>query len=122
MARIDQNFHLKMKHPISITLTRLFITILLLAHYNACGYHYFTLAFSDPNKNWMKFYEIADDTWEVRYIASLYFSFITMVTVGYGDVVPQTSVERVYTIVFVLISAIIFAYVVNTIGALFSDI
>lgn len=50
---------------------------------------------------------------------ALYFSFITMVTVGYGDVVPKSTGERVYTIIFVLISAITFAYVVNTIGALF---
>lgn len=42
-----------------------------------------------------------------------------MVTVGYGDIVPKTIEERVYTIIFVLISAIIFAYVVNTIGSLF---
>jgi len=58
-------------------------------------------------------------TWESRYIISIYFSFITMMTVGYGDVVPVNNAERIYVIFMTLLSSGIFGYVVNTIGELY---
>jgi hypothetical protein len=44
-----------------------------------------------------------------------------MVTVGYGDISPVTLFEKMYIICFALASCMIFAYVVNTIGNLFSE-
>lgn len=54
-------------------------------------------------------------------MTSLYFAFITMITVGYGDITPITDIERAYVIFFTLITCIVYAYVVNTIGSLFSE-
>ncbi len=45
-----------------------------------------------------------------------------MITVGFGDIVPKTIKEKLYVIVVQLISCGIFAYVVNSIGGIFSDI
>lgn len=56
------------------------------------------------------------------YVNALYFSFITCTTVGYGDISPQTTKERLYGIIMALISCGIFAYAVNTIGSIFSNI
>ncbi len=39
--------------------------------------------------------------WSV--VDSVYFSVITLTTVGYGDFSPQTTVGKVFTIVYVLI-------------------
>lgn len=44
-----------------------------------------------------------------------------MITVGYGDIVPLTSLEKIYVIVMTLISAGVFAYSVNTIGNIFTE-
>jgi hyperpolarization activated cyclic nucleotide-gated potassium channel 2 len=40
-----------------------------------------------------------------------------MTTVGYGDISPQTPVERLLGIFFLLIACIIFSFTLNTIGA-----
>lgn len=37
------------------------------------------------------------------YLDSLYFVFVTLVTVGYGDFTPQTSLGKVFTIVYLVI-------------------
>jgi hypothetical protein len=43
-----------------------------------------------------------------------------MVGVGYGDIVPVTMNERIFVIVAMLISSLIFAYIVNRIGSIVS--
>lgn len=39
----------------------------------------------------------------MAYLDALYFSVITLATVGYGDVTPQTTIGKLFTIVYVLI-------------------
>lgn len=60
--------------------------------------------------------------WIEVYISSIYFSFITMITVGYGDITPQTYQEKLYVIVVTIISSGCFGYVINTIGNIFQEI
>lgn len=45
-----------------------------------------------------------------------------MVTVGFGDVVPISSNEKIYVTLFCLVSCGIFGYAVNTIGAIFHEL
>ena len=50
---------------------------------------------------------------------SLYFSVITMVTVGYGDIRPIADTEKMFVIFMALLGSVVFGYVVNTIGGIF---
>jgi hypothetical protein len=45
-----------------------------------------------------------------RYLDCIYFAFITMVTVGYGDVTPKNKYEKIYTIIITLIRFIFFFF------------
>ena len=45
-----------------------------------------------------------------------------MCTVGYGDISPITNLEKIFVIVSTLFSCGVFAYAINTIGQIFSDI
>lgn len=39
-----------------------------------------------------------------------------MITVGYGDITPISSIEKLYVMVITIIGSGIFAYSINTIG------
>lgn len=41
-----------------------------------------------------------------------------MITLGYGDIVPVTTLEKMYVISVTFISCGVFAYSVNTIGSI----
>ena len=53
-----------------------------------------------------------------QYAASLYWSFTTMTTLGYGDIVPQNNSERIFAMFAMLFGAIVFGYVIGNISAL----
>jgi hypothetical protein len=42
-----------------------------------------------------------------------------MVTVGYGDILPNNEVEKAFSVLTILFSCGIFAYSVNAIGVIF---
>lgn len=52
----------------------------------------------------------------------MYYSFITMTTIGYGDITPTSNIEKLYAIFTTLIACGIFGYSMNVIGGIFSEI
>lgn len=52
---------------------------------------------------------------------SLYFTFITMCTIGYGDITPISAIEKIYVIIMTSVSCGIYAYAVNVVGSIFQS-
>lgn len=50
---------------------------------------------------------------KLKWLDSLYFSVITLTTVGYGDIVPTTDAAKIFTIFYVLIGISLIAGVAN---------
>lgn len=49
----------------------------------------------------------------LSWLDSLYFSTITLTTIGYGDIVPHTPLGKLFTIFYVLLGVGIIAAVLN---------
>lgn len=49
----------------------------------------------------------------LKWLDSIYFSVITLTTVGYGDIVPKTDAGKIFTIFYVLIGIGVIAGTAN---------
>ncbi len=57
------------------------------------------------------FYRLVED---MRWIDALYFSVITVSTVGYGDISPTTVAGKVFTMVYIVVGIGVFVALVST--------
>jgi len=51
-----------------------------------------------------------------KYVASAYFTIIGLSTVGFGDISPANTTERMYSIVLTLLGAVVFAIVIGSVS------
>jgi hypothetical protein len=54
------------------------------------------------------------------YIGSLYWSVMTVSTIGYGDVLPVTTPERVFVILAMLMGAFAYGYIIGAVSGIVS--
>lgn len=54
-------------------------------------------------------------------MSAFYFCTVTMVTVGYGDIVPQSPIEIAFCIIMMFFACGVFGFSVNTIQAILED-
>ena len=66
--------------------------------------------------NWLISTGSQDNTIFGTYISSLYFIMTTLTTVGYGDIVCQSLIERIFQIIILAIGSVFYPFVVSSIG------
>ncbi|DBB02391.1 TPA: hypothetical protein ACH3X3_011394 [Trebouxia sp. C0006] len=103
-----------------LKLIRFSVAVLVCAHWLACGF-FLVVVLEDSPINWVSAYS-TDDAGHSNmsepfdnYIISLYWSVMTMSTIGYGDVTPKTQYERIYEIFGMILGASVYAYMVGAI-------
>ncbi|CAD8208797.1 unnamed protein product [Paramecium pentaurelia] len=74
------------------------------------------------NKSWVLQSGVEDAEWQIQYLQSFYYSAVTMFTIGYGDVTPQSSAEKVLAVTYIIAASIQLPYSVNTLGTIIQQI
>ena len=104
----------------------LFISLFLLifvAHLLGC---FFTMILSvDPgDTNWLIHYNpaLTDADDQTRYVVALYWAMISVTTMGYGDIVPVTNIERIFGIGVALVGAVVFSFCMGNVASLISQV
>ena len=57
-----------------------------------------------------------------QYIDAIYWTVTTLTTVGYGDITPMTTDQKLYTIFVMLLGVAFYAYVIGNIATILSNI
>merc|ERR1711933_533613 len=106
-----------------LKLYKFIIYLILISHWLACLWA-MTLSFvDDASVRWVDTFEDSelgieektkDSIWKL-YVAALYFTAYTMTSVGYGDVTPVNTLERIACILILFISGLVWACVTGDI-------
>jgi len=124
VCRLEDFFQFKAKPQGIINLMKLILMVLFVANLSGCAWHF--LAKWEINNlkvqnTWLEFVKIENDNWQIKYVNSLYFSIVTMVTVGYGDICPQNTIEKGFSINMIILSCGFFAYALNSVGIILKE-
>jgi voltage-gated potassium channel len=57
-----------------------------------------------------------------QYLHALYWCVTTLTTVGYGDVIPTTDAQKVYTMVVMVLGVGVYGYVIGNVATLLANI
>lgn len=122
LSEVEQTFSLREMLGNYFSLVKLGGFIFLCAH--LCGCAWYALAMYEKglgiDSTWLdrdlNNFNYADFNETQSYIASIYWCIVTMTTIGYGDIIPATFRERLFSIVMCVIASFIFAFSMSSIG------
>ena len=99
----------------------LFFVIVFITHFLACAWYYIGNMRKFEN-NWIKEHDLENQDWKIQYMTSFYWSIVTVMTVGYGDITPQNNIETCFCLFTILFGCMIFPYSINSVGIIIQDI
>lgn len=111
---------------------KLLFTLLLIEHFFCCVWAFIgLLEFEHNYDSWIVRRGIEHSYWLFQYLEAIYFTTVTMITVGYGDIVPIcfllnflliAPVEKIFCIIFMIFSSVQLSYSVNLVGNTISNL
>lgn len=123
LSKMGKRFDDLQLNPAMMSVLTLIMQLLLVAHFVACFWHYMTtpdvVGMGNFGKiSWVSNIGMQNAPLFDRYVAAFYWCITTMISVGYGDIVPVNSVERIYAMCTELTGGIIFGAVISQVTRL----
>eukprot|EP00775_Hariotina_reticulata_P004102 gene4102-4348_t len=107
-----------------LTMTRNLTFCVFLLHWAACAFWFIARQASFSSETWVfaKNQLLAGNSSIENYVYSLYWAIVTFATLGYGDITPQGMAEIVFTMVYISINLVVYAYILGTITLLDEEV
>ena len=125
-TKLQAKFKLWKVHSSVLELVNLLFFSFYILNVFACFWYY--IAFINSNstdsgsKTWLEINNLANEKLYKQYLYSLYWSTVTVLTVGYGDIVAKNNIEITYSIFTIFFGCGLFAYFINAVGVIVQEI
>lgn len=99
-----------------IRMGKFFIMFLLVIHVNGCIWYFIARIDDTNNETWLIRYNTDSMSNGDLYLMSIYFVMQTIATIGFGDIVPLTIIERIYALLLMIIGVGFYSYIVGNLS------
>lgn len=105
-----------------IRLVAFFLMVTICVHLMSCLWFFVARLEGLGPQTWVSLRGLRDSSTVDLYIASLFWTITTLSTVGYGDIVPGTSVERMLAIAWMLFGVCFFSFTIGSLSTMLNSI
>ncbi|OQR95998.1 voltage-gated ion channel superfamily [Thraustotheca clavata] len=117
-SRIIKRWNAILGLPIAVTqLSKYALFIIMLSHWMACLWGCIA-QYEDNIVNWEDIYQVNSTSSSTLYIASLYWSVMTIGTIGYGDVPIVSNTEKIVAILCMTIGCATYSFIIGSVCGL----
>jgi hypothetical protein len=91
LSQIEEVCNFKKDSAVIYDLCCLIYTVLLISHFVACAWSFLANLekhFDPTVRTWEDEYGISEEDWTIKYTYAMYWTAVTSMTTGYGDILP----------------------------------
>ena len=96
---------------------RVMFGLVLALHICACLWHYSAKFYDYDVETWVSRYNLNDMPADERYLTSLYWALTTLATIGYGDITPRSSAEKLIAMIWMILAVYVLSFSVGSLAA-----
>ncbi|CAG9312247.1 unnamed protein product [Blepharisma stoltei] len=101
---------------------KFFASLIISIHIMGCVWFYIAKVNDFDCTTWVFRHQYLDEGWSTQYIASTYWTFYTLVTVGYGDILPGNNIEITVAIIWIMIGVCIYSFGLGALSTFISGL
>lgn len=118
----DEIYRPRKRNKMIMDLIKLIISILTMCHIFGCFWFLVGRKTCLELPCWIKSAGLDNESISKQYIMSLYWSVVTIMTVGYGDISPINEYETIIALITIMFGGAVFMYNINYLGMLLSEV
>lgn len=124
---IGENWYDRLKDTLSlntgvIRILKFVVTVMLIVHHVGCFWFCLAKLEGFPPNCWVVKTNMLDKPEASLYIASIYWAFTTLATVGYGDITGGTKLERAFSIIWMLVGVGFYSFTISSLTSVLNTL